>query len=26
VLPFCFDVVAIDDGQIRWVRAAFDAG
>jgi putative endonuclease len=26
VPPCRFDVVAIDDGQIRWVRAAFDAG
>jgi len=27
VLPPCrFDVVALDGGHIRWVRAAFDAG
>lgn len=27
VLPPCrFDVVALDDGQIQWVKAAFDAG
>ena len=27
VLPPCrFDVVALDAGQIRWVKAAFDAG
>ena len=27
VLPPCrFDVVALDDGQVSWVKAAFDAG
>jgi putative endonuclease len=27
VLPPCrFDVVALDDGQISWVKAAFDGG
>ncbi len=27
VLPACrFDVVAIDDGQLTWLQAAFDAG
>jgi putative endonuclease len=27
VLPACrFDVVALDGGQINWVKAAFDAG
>jgi putative endonuclease len=27
VQPLCrFDVVALDDGQIQWVKAAFDAG
>jgi putative endonuclease len=27
VLPPCrFDVVALDGGQIQWVKAAFDAG
>jgi putative endonuclease len=26
-LPPCrFDVVALDGGQIQWVKAAFDAG
>ena len=24
--PCRFDVVAIDAGQVRWLRAAFDAG